>query len=258
MLELRHGCITIVVPPQIVCNKARQSLYCTSKAALYSYANVLKTELAEGGYAGVKVACICPWRNVAPSKVVAQIAVETITNKNSFVVVPSLMSLIHPMIGYVNWTHTGTCTQCKHKCAYTRIHTHTHAHTHTHTHTHAHTHTHTHNTHTSMYIHIHTHIHTHAHTRTHSYTHTRTHTHTRKHVRTHTHTHTFIHAHTHMHTHTRTYVHIHMHAHTTHRVLLPQDYSHFLISTGCYQAAFSQLLWMHSLPKQTVKHIVFC
>lgn len=102
MLELRHGCITIVVPPQIVCNKARQSLYCTSKAALYSYANVLKTELAEGGYNGVKVACICPWRNVTQNKVVARIVVETIINKNSFVVVPSLMSLIHPMIWYVD------------------------------------------------------------------------------------------------------------------------------------------------------------
>ena len=98
MLELRHGCITIVVPPQIFSSKAKQSLYCTSKAALYSYSKVLRTELAEGGYSGVKVACICPWRNVAPSKVVARIAVETTTNNNSFVVVPSLMSLVHPII----------------------------------------------------------------------------------------------------------------------------------------------------------------
>lgn len=149
MLELRHGCITIVVPPQIVCNKARQSLYCTSKAALYSYANVLKTELAEGGYTGVKVACICPWRNVAPSKVVAQIVVETIINKNSFVVVPSLMSLVHPIIGYVRRldTHqymnatqtqmcrqyTRTCTDHMHTCTH-YMHTHNacmHAHIHT-------------------------------------------------------------------------------------------------------------------------------
>ena len=98
MLELRHGCITIVVPPQIFSNKARHSLYCTSKAALYSYSKVLKTELAEAGHRGVKVACICPWRNVAPSKLVAKIVVETTINKNSFVVVPALMSLVHPII----------------------------------------------------------------------------------------------------------------------------------------------------------------
>ena len=88
----------IVVPPQIFSNKAKQSLYCTSKAALYSYSKVLRTELAEGGYDGVKVASICPWRNVAPSKRVAKRVVETIINNNNFVVVPSLMSLIHPII----------------------------------------------------------------------------------------------------------------------------------------------------------------
>ena len=98
MLELRHGCITIVVPPQIFNSKAKQSLYCTSKAALYNYSKVLRTELAEGGYGGVKVACICPWRSVAPSKLVARIVVETTTNNSSFVVVPSLMSLVHPII----------------------------------------------------------------------------------------------------------------------------------------------------------------
>ena len=98
MLELRHGYIAIVVPPQIFSNKARQSLYCTSKAALYSYSKVLRTELAEGNYGGVKVACISPWRRVASSKLVARIVVETITNNNSFAAVPSLMSLVHPII----------------------------------------------------------------------------------------------------------------------------------------------------------------
>ena len=98
MMELRHGCITVLVPPQIFSNKARQSLYCTSKAALYSYSKVLSTELAKGGYDGVKVACICPWRKIAPNKLVARIVVETTLNRNSFIVVPSLMSLIHPII----------------------------------------------------------------------------------------------------------------------------------------------------------------
>ena len=98
MLELRHGCITIVIPPQIFSNKAKQSLFCTSKAVLYSYSRALKMELAEGGHNGIKVVCICPWRKVAPSKLVAKMVVETTINRNSFVVVPSLMSLVHPII----------------------------------------------------------------------------------------------------------------------------------------------------------------
>ena len=98
MLELHHGCITIIVPLQIFINKAKQSLCCASKAALYSYSRVLGTELTEGGYSGVKVACVCPWRNAAMSKRIARIVVETTINKNSFVVVPSLMSLVHPVI----------------------------------------------------------------------------------------------------------------------------------------------------------------
>jgi len=97
MLELRHGCITIVVPPQTFSNKAKQSLYCASKAALYGYSKVLRTELNEEGYYGIKVACVCPWKNIVTSKHVANSIIETIGNNDSFVAVPPVMNYVHPL-----------------------------------------------------------------------------------------------------------------------------------------------------------------